>query len=53
MLLQLGAGLPLGYGRFSAEQLLAMLDLHVYYRAISDRGRSHISVRAVAASLPT
>lgn len=38
MLLQLGAGLPVGYGRVSPEELFKLLELHVYYRAISDRG---------------
>lgn len=38
MLLQLGAGVPVGYGRVSPELLYRLLKLHVYYRAVNDRG---------------
>lgn len=40
MLLQFGAGLPMAYGRVAPPQLYEMLELHVYYRAIADRGLS-------------
>ena len=39
MLLQLGAGLPMAYGRVAPSYLFdELLDLHVYFRAIADRG---------------
>lgn len=38
MLLQLGAGLPMAYGRVTPAMLYELLELHVYYRAIADRG---------------
>lgn len=39
MFLQLGAGLPMAYGRVDVETLYKeLLPLHVYYRSISDRG---------------
>ena len=38
MLLQQGAGLPMGYGRVDAATLYDLLELHVYYRAIACRG---------------
>ena len=38
MLLQYGAGIPVGYGRVNASYLYSLLELHVYYRAVADRG---------------
>jgi len=39
MFLQLGAGLPMAYGRVNASTLYnELLELHVYYRAVSVRG---------------
>ena len=38
MLLQLGAGLPMAYGRVTPAQLYDLLELHVYYRAVAVRG---------------
>ena len=37
MLLQLGAGIPPAYGRADAADVYALLDIHVYARAINDR----------------
>ena len=37
MLLQQGAGLPMGYGRVTPDMLYEMLELHVYYRAVADK----------------
>ena len=37
MLLQYGAGLPVGYGRVTPTMLYEMLELHVYYRAVADK----------------
>ena len=38
MLLQYGSGLPVGYGRVSPSELYDFLALHVYYRAVNNRG---------------
>ena len=38
MLLQYGSGLPVGYGRVTPAQLYRFLRMHVYYRAVNDRG---------------
>ena len=49
MLLQQGAGLPVGYGRVPRKKLYRLLKLHTYYRQIDDwnfvlaqRGQSNI-----------
>ena len=38
MLLQYGAGLPVAYGRVSPDLLYKLMALHIYYRAVNDRG---------------
>ena len=37
-MLQLGAGLPLAYGRVTVPLLYRLLAVHTYYRAINNRG---------------